>query len=156
MSNPFWWSRLLCTRVLFGALLVLLLPCAAAAPSDQAVTLELSGSDPDAGAVEEVGFDEVDLIFLSVPGYFLLQAALTFWTRRGWRIASLVPAAAMVPILASTVIAFAAQSNLWPIPLLLAAPVAFLYLVFLLRAPPALPSRDKSLIAHVAPDSAVH
>ena len=131
MSNPFWRSRLLCTRALFGALLVLLLPCASAALSDQAATLELIASDPGAGAVEEVGFDEVDLIFLSVPGYFLLQAALTFWTRRGWRIASLVPAVAMLPILASTIIAFAAQSNLWPIPLLLAAPVAFLYLVFL-------------------------
>jgi hypothetical protein len=131
MSNPFRRHRLLCTRALFGALLVLLLPCAAAASSDQAATLELSGSDPGAGADEEVGFDEVDLIFLSVPGYFLLQAALAFWTRRGWRIGSLVPAAAMVPILATTVIAFAAQSNLWPIPLLLAAPVAFLYLIFL-------------------------
>ena len=138
MNNPFWRSRLLCTRALFGALLVLLLPCAAAAPSDQAATLELIASDPggapnnpEGGAVEEVGFDEVDLIFLSVPGYFLLQAALTFWTRRGWRIASLVPAAAMVPILATTIIAFAAQSNLWPIPLLLATPVALLYLIFL-------------------------
>jgi hypothetical protein len=110
-------------------LLVLVLPCAAAASSDPAPAL--IGSDPGAGAVEEVGFDEVDLIFPSVPGYFLLQAALTFWTRRGWRIASLVPAAAMVPILATTVIAFAAQSNLWPIPLLLAAPVAFLYLISL-------------------------
>jgi hypothetical protein len=121
-----------------GALLVLLLPYAAAAPSVPAPTLELIASgpagvpdNPAGGAVEEVGFDEVDLIFLSVPGYFLLQAALTFWTRRGWRIASLVPAAAMLPILAVTVMAFAAQSNLWPIPLLLAAPVAFLYLVFL-------------------------
>jgi hypothetical protein len=75
--------------------------------------------------------DYLDLIFLSVPGYFVLQAALTFWTSRGWRIASLVPACAMVPILASTVIAFAAQSNLWPIPLILAAPVACLYLILL-------------------------
>jgi hypothetical protein len=131
MSNPFRVSRRRCARALFGALLVLLLPCAAAASSDPAPALELIGSDPGAGTVEEVGFDEVDLIFLSVPGYFLLQAALTFWTRRGWRIASLVPAAAMVPILATTVIAFAAQSNLWPIPLLLAAPVAFLYLIIL-------------------------
>ena len=131
MSNPFWRSRLLCTRALFGALLVLWLPCAAAAPSDRAPTLELIASDPGAGVVEEVGFDEVDLIFLSVPGYFLLQAALTLWTRRGWRIASLVPAAAMLPILAVTVLAFAAQSNLWPIPLILAAPVACLYLICL-------------------------
>jgi hypothetical protein len=138
MSKPLRRSRLVCARALFTALLVLLLPYAAAAPSDGAPVLELivghPGGVPDSpegGAVEEVGFDEVDLIFLSVPGYFLLQAALTFWTRRGWRIASLVPACAMLPILAVTVIAFVAQSNLWPIPLLLAAPVAFLYLVFL-------------------------
>jgi hypothetical protein len=138
MDNPFRRRHFLGARSLFGALLVLLLPCALAAPSDPAPTLELIGSNatgapdnPEEGAVEEVGFDEVDLIFLSVPGYFLLQAALTFSTRRGWRIASLVPACAMAPILATTVIAFAAQSNLWPIPLLLAAPVAFLYLVFL-------------------------
>jgi hypothetical protein len=138
MSNSFRLRRLRYARVPFGALFVLLLTCTAAAASDGAPTLELIGNDaggapntPEAGAVEEVGFDEVDLIFLSVPGYFLLQAALTFWTRRGWRIASLVPAAAMLPILATTIIAFAAQSNLWPIPLLLAAPVAFLYLVLL-------------------------
>jgi hypothetical protein len=131
MSKPFRVSRLRCARALFGALLVLLLPCAAAGASDPAPALQLIGSDPGGGAIEEVGFDEVDLIFLSVPGYFLLQAALTFRTRRGWRIASLVPAAAMVPILATTVLAFAAQSNLWPIPLLLAAPVAFLYLISL-------------------------
>jgi hypothetical protein len=32
------------------------------------------------------------LIFLGVPGYFLLQTALTFWTSGGWRRATLVPA----------------------------------------------------------------
>ena len=82
-------------------------------------------------AGEEGGFHPVDLIFLSVPGYFLLQAALTFWTSGGWRKASLVPAVVMVPILAYTVLAFAAQSNLWPVLLLLSAPLAFLYLVVL-------------------------
>ena len=135
MNNPFWRSRLLCTRALFGALLVLLLPCAAAAPSERAATLELIASDPGEpqprGAVEEVGFDEVDLIFLSVPGYFLLQAALTFWTRRGWRIASLVPAAAMVPILASTVPRVCRPVQPLADPASLAAPVAFLYLISL-------------------------
>ena len=131
MSNPFRRSRLLCARAFFGALLVLWLPCAVAAPSEHAATLDLIGGDPGGGAVEEVGWDYLDLIFLSVPGYFVLQAALTFWTSHGWRIASLVPACAMVPILVSTVIAFAAQSNLWPIPLILAAPVACLYLILL-------------------------
>jgi hypothetical protein len=75
--------------------------------------------------------DPFDLIFLAIPGYFLLQAALTFWTSGGWRKATLVPAVIMVPVLAYTVLAFAAQSNLWPLLLILSAPLACLYLVIL-------------------------
>jgi hypothetical protein len=82
-------------------------------------------------ADEPRGFDPFDLIFLCVPGYFLLQAALTYWTSGGWRKATLVPAVIIVPILAYTVLAFAAQSNLWPLLLLLSAPLACLYLVVL-------------------------
>jgi hypothetical protein len=37
----------------------------------------------------------------------------------------------MVPVLAFAVLAFAAQSNLWPLLLLLTAPLACLYLVVL-------------------------
>ena len=82
-------------------------------------------------ARESGGSDPFDLIFLCVPGYFLLQAALTRGTS-GWRRkATLVPAVIMVPILAYTVLAFAAQSNLWPLLMLLSAPLAFLYLVVL-------------------------
>ena len=82
-------------------------------------------------AREAGGSDPFDLIFLCVPGYFLLQAALTRGTS-GWRRkATLVPAVIMVPILAYTVLAFAAQSNLWPLLMLLSAPLAFLYLVVL-------------------------
>jgi hypothetical protein len=84
-----------------------------------------------AGAGGSGGFDPLDLIFLCVPGYFLLQAALTFCTSGRWRKASLAPAVIMVPILAFTVLAFAAQSNLWPLLLILSAPLAFLYLVML-------------------------
>lgn len=76
-------------------------------------------------------FDPFDLIFLCVPGYFLLQAVLTYRTAGGWRKATVAPAVIMVPILAYTVLAFAAQSNLWPLLLLLTAPLAFLYLVVL-------------------------
>jgi hypothetical protein len=75
--------------------------------------------------------DPFDLIFLAIPGYFLLQATLTLGTSGGWRKATLVPAAIMVPVLAYTVLAFAAQSNLWPLLLLLSAPLACLYLVVL-------------------------
>ena len=75
--------------------------------------------------------DPFDLIFLAIPGYFLLQATLTLGTSGRWRKATLVPAAIMVPVLAYTVLAFAAQSNLWPLLLLLSAPLACLYLVVL-------------------------
>ena len=83
------------------------------------------------GDSEASVYDPFDLIFLSVPGYVLLQAALTSRTSGGWRKASLVPAVIIVPILAYTVLAFAAQSNLWPLLMLLTAPLACLYLVVL-------------------------
>lgn len=89
------------------------------------MTARLSAAD------ETGGFDPFDLIFLCVPGYFLLQAALTLRTSGGWRKASLVPAVIMVPIVVYTALAFAAQSNLWPLLMLLSAPLAFLYLIFL-------------------------
>jgi hypothetical protein len=82
-------------------------------------------------AREAGGWDPFDLIFLCVPGYFLLQVALARGTS-GWRRkATLAPAVIMVPILAYTVLAFAAQSNLWPLLMLLTAPLALLYLVCL-------------------------
>lgn len=124
-------GRLLSVRLLFGAVLTVLLSFAAAGASEPVPTLHLIGGASLGEAGEPGGFDPFDLIFLCVPGYFLLQAALAFWTSGGWRKASLVPAVIMVPILVFTVLAFAAQSNLWPLLLLLSAPVAFLYLVVL-------------------------
>ena len=53
-------------------------------------------------AEETGGFDPVDLIFLCVRGYFLRQLALALRTSGGWRKASLVPAAVMVPMVALT------------------------------------------------------
>ena len=76
------------------------------------------------GASEPGGFDPFDLIFLYVPAYFLLQAALSFRTSGGWRKATLVPAVIMAPVAAITVLAFAVQSNLWPLLLILTAPLA--------------------------------
>lgn len=111
--------------------LLLLLPFVAAARAEPIPLLSLTGPAALGETSEPGGFDPFDLIFLCVPGYFLLQAALTFWTAGGWRKASLVPAVIMVPILAYTVLAFAAQSNLWPLLLLLSAPLALLYLIFL-------------------------
>ncbi|MGH6895472.1 MAG: hypothetical protein ACREJ5_02840 [Geminicoccaceae bacterium] len=78
-----------------------------------------------------MGPTPLGLIFLCIPAYLVLQIVLVFLTSGGWRKASLAPAVIMIPILAYTVLAFAAQSNLWPLLLLFAAPVACLYLVLL-------------------------
>lgn len=98
-----------------AATLAMLAPVALADAADPA-----TGTD---------GFDEIALLFLSVPGYVLLQLGLARWTSGGWRKAALVPALLMVPIIGFTVLAFAAQSNLWPLLLLFASPVACLYLI---------------------------
>lgn len=45
-------------------------------------------AESSSGAAEAGGFDPFDLIFLCVPGYFLLQLVLTFGTSGGWRKAS--------------------------------------------------------------------
>lgn len=80
-------------------------------------------------ASQASGFDPISLLFLCVPAYVLLQAVLTSRTAGGWRKATLAPAAIMVPILGYTVLAFAARSNLWPLLMLLSAPLACLYLI---------------------------
>lgn len=71
------------------------------------------------------------LVMAAVPGYFVLQ----FYTARtwdgSWRWAALAPLLVMVPLIAFTVFAFAAGSNLWPLMLILTAPVACIYLAAL-------------------------
>jgi hypothetical protein len=69
------------------------------------------------------------LVMLSVPGYFVLQAWLAHAWSGPWRIAALVPLAAMVPATLFSMYAFSQGSNLWPITVILLAPIAFLYLV---------------------------
>jgi hypothetical protein len=95
-------------------------------PGQRARMAERSSAASEAG-----GFDLLDLLFLGVPGYFLLQIALMAATSGGWRRATLAPAVVMIPVLAYTMLAFAAQSNLWPLLLLFTAPLACLYLVLL-------------------------
>ncbi len=71
------------------------------------------------------------LVMAAVPGYFALQ----FYTARkwegNWRWAALAPVLVMAPLIGFTIFAFAAGSNLWPLMLVLTAPVAFIYLAAL-------------------------
>ena len=70
-------------------------------------------------------------LMLSIPAYFLLQWQLGRRWTGGWRLLALAPLVVMVPVFIHAALAFAAQSNLWPLLLIFAAPLAFLYLLAL-------------------------
>jgi len=71
------------------------------------------------------------MVGLSLPAYLVLQ--LRVWRRwqGGWRMAGLLPLWGTVPLLAYTLVAFAAGSNLWPLLLILLSPVVAGYLVLI-------------------------
>jgi hypothetical protein len=89
-----------------------------------------------AGQAGEEGVDYLTvllmLMFWSVPGYIALQVYTLARYRDGWRKAALVPLVLMVPLIAYTLFALIAGSNLWPLMLIFLTPVAFLYLAGLL------------------------
>lgn len=73
-------------------------------------------------------------VMLSLPGYVALQwHAARNWAG-GWRIAALAPLLIMAPLVLHAMLAFMAQSNLWPLLVILAAPLACLYLIALTGA----------------------
>lgn len=79
------------------------------------------------------GFDLLTLLIMlmgwSIPGYLALQVYMLARYRDGWRKAAMVPLVLMVPLLAYTLFALLAGSNLWPLMLIFLTPLAFLYLV---------------------------
>ena len=69
---------------------------------------------------------------VSILGYLVLQAFLPWQFSGGWRIATLIPLLATIPLFGHAIYALNAGSNLWPIGLIFLIPVAFLYMVILL------------------------
>ena len=75
-----------------------------------------------------MGYPDV-LIWLAVPAYIILQF-LVIWRSSGpSRWVAALPLLALIPIGVITVIGIAQSSNLWPLLLLLASPVALIYVV---------------------------
>ncbi|HLN28581.1 MAG TPA: hypothetical protein VK395_12635 [Gemmataceae bacterium] len=70
--------------------------------------------------------------FGSALAYIPLQLYTGIRWRGAWRIVALVPLLLMIPVFAITGLAFAQQSNLWPIILIFAAPVGTGCLVILM------------------------
>lgn len=72
------------------------------------------------------------LVVGGVPGYLVLQFISVISLRSGWRKAALVPAGLMGLACLHAVYALSQDSNLWPIVVILTAPVACFYLAGLL------------------------
>lgn len=70
-----------------------------------------------------------ELVMLAVPAYFFLQLLMSLRYHGRWLVLSLVPLVFMVPLVIHAGFALAAGSNLWPVLVILASPVAFVYLV---------------------------
>lgn len=70
-------------------------------------------------------------VMFSLPGYGVLQWHAARNWRGGWRIAALAPLAIMAPLVIHAALAYMAQSNLWPLLVILTAPPAFGYLIAL-------------------------
>jgi hypothetical protein len=75
-----------------------------------------------------------EAVALAAPAYFFMQLLMAVRYRGGWRLLALAPLLVMVPLGLHAAVAFAAGSNLWPLLVILAAPVAFVYLVGLAAA----------------------
>jgi hypothetical protein len=70
-----------------------------------------------------------ELVMLALPGYFFLQLLTAARYRGRWRLLALAPLLVMIPLGLHAAVALAAGSNLWPLLVILASPVAFVYLV---------------------------
>ena len=69
---------------------------------------------------------------LAVPLYFILQPWLAFRLKGVWRLAALVPLPFAVIAIVWSLTALAEDSNLWPVPFILFAPLAVAYQLVLL------------------------
>jgi hypothetical protein len=75
---------------------------------------------------------DLTLLWASVAGYIVLQPLALYLAvgREKWLAGA--PLVIMVPIFVWTAAGLVTQSNLWPLPLLLASPLAFIYVVLAL------------------------
>ncbi|MCL9685840.1 hypothetical protein [Legionella maioricensis] len=74
----------------------------------------------------------VQLLFFSTPLYWILQIILIFkWSGR-WRTMACLPLLVSIPLLAYTLYALYASSNLWPLMMIFITPFALLFLLILM------------------------
>ena len=75
----------------------------------------------------------LDLLWLAIPAYLIMQVVALLRTSGGSRLAAALPLFVMVPVFVLTIIAAAQESNMWPVLMLLASPVALVYVAAVAR-----------------------
>ena len=83
------------------------------------------------GTAWKVNMD-VNAMWIAVVAYFVAQCYTLIAWRRGWWRAAAVPLVGMIPIIVVTIQGYRQESNLWPLLLLFAGPLALLYLIVLM------------------------
>lgn len=71
------------------------------------------------------------LMAWSIPGYIALQICMLVKYEGRWRKLAMLPLIGTIPLLAYTLFALLAGSNLWPLMLLFLGPFAFAYLIII-------------------------
>jgi hypothetical protein len=71
------------------------------------------------------------MLMFGLPVYLALQLWTAIRWTGGWRTAALAPLLLMVPVALHAAVALMAQSNLWPLLVILTSPIAALYLLAL-------------------------
>ncbi len=70
-----------------------------------------------------------ELVTLAALAYFFLQLIMAVRYRGRWLLLALLPLVFMLPLAVHAGLTFAAGSSQWAAPLVLAAPLAFIYLM---------------------------
>lgn len=93
-----------------------------------------NASGDTGGWIEEAFILLLSLATLSIPAYWILQVHVWRRYRDEWRKRALRPLWVTGPLLAYTLFALAAGSNLWPLMMIFITPFAFIYLVSVMIA----------------------
>jgi hypothetical protein len=87
----------------------------------------------------------LELLWLSAAAYLILQIVVILRSSGPSRWIAALPLLVMIPVFVWTIVGFVQESNLWPLALLFASPVALLYVVAAFVVQLAIRSRREGL-----------
>lgn len=90
----------------------------------------------------------LDLIWLVIPAYVVLQIIVLVRSSRSSRMTAAVPLFIMVPVFIHATAGLTQESHLWPLPMLFTSPIALVYVVVIV-----LRSRGNGPVAGFSPQN---